>query len=207
MNMYSLLEAFGGSVSSGQIENSFGGNLCRCTGYRPILDTMKSFASDCEYEFVDKEYDIEDLRLCPKVGKVCGRKCQIPKTVKIDDHRLWYHPQSLAEIFHILDNIHDSRYMLVAGGTAHGVYRRDPDIEIFIDVNNVMELRSYNIGDIVELGGNMPLTEMMRVLQEASAKPGFEYFKETLKHLDLVASVQVRNVSILYNTHWLHWFC
>lgn len=44
MNMYALQQS--GPVTKKQIEDSFGGSLCRCTGYRPILEAFKKLASD-----------------------------------------------------------------------------------------------------------------------------------------------------------------
>jgi xanthine dehydrogenase/oxidase len=33
-------------LSQQEIEDSFDGHICRCTGYRSILDAMKTFGSD-----------------------------------------------------------------------------------------------------------------------------------------------------------------
>ncbi|KAG8310065.1 hypothetical protein J6590_071602 [Homalodisca vitripennis] len=62
MNMYSLMKTKP-ELTMKEIENSFGGNLCRCTGYRPILDSFKSFAKDAPKWLVDKCADIENQQL------------------------------------------------------------------------------------------------------------------------------------------------
>ncbi|RHY45682.1 hypothetical protein DYB30_012369, partial [Aphanomyces astaci] len=47
MNMYELLHTSDpSSLTKDTIENHFDGNLCRCTGYRPILKAMNSFGID-----------------------------------------------------------------------------------------------------------------------------------------------------------------
>ena len=53
------------SATAAQIEEILDGNLCRCTGYRPIFDAFRSFASE------NRSSDIEDLvkkgtKKCPK---------------------------------------------------------------------------------------------------------------------------------------------
>ena len=56
-------------LSPADIEAALDGNLCRCTGYRPILAALRSFGDD-----------IEDLGKAPchntTTGKPCGRACE-----------------------------------------------------------------------------------------------------------------------------------
>src|SRR5436305_6619234 len=46
MSLYALLRN-DPEPSELEIEEAFDGNLCRCTGYRPILDAAQSFNKSC----------------------------------------------------------------------------------------------------------------------------------------------------------------
>lgn len=132
MNMYSLLEANNGSVTMEQVENAFGGNICRCTGYRPILDAFKALAIDTPID------DIEDAPIaCCHRQKTNSRYRHISigsigtplsrdhsndvLRLHFRDGRVWYRVLNLHQLFEILDGpAKNEKYMLVAGNTAHG---------------------------------------------------------------------------------------
>ena len=206
MNMYSLLESKNGKVTMKEVENSFGGNMCRCTGYRPILDAFKSLAVDADESLLKLCNDIEDLggvKTCPKTGTACAGKCSAtekvvlgqPLKLTFDVGRSWHKVFSINEIFDIFGKIDNKPYILVAGNTAHGVYRRSTDLNAFIDISHVEELRSHKLNsNSLEIGGNVTLTEAMEIFTKvAKDNKNFEYLNELVKHIDLIANVPVRN--------------
>ncbi|XP_049766804.1 uncharacterized protein LOC126100259 [Schistocerca cancellata] len=210
MNMYSLLQS-GRDVTMEDVENSFGGNICRCTGYRPILDAFKSLCTDATAELKQKIPDIEDFaeKICKKNGKPCKKLCTVengvctqqtvPSSLHVELHSTeWYKVETINSIFSILESKSNKNYMLVAGNTGHGVYRRDPDIEIFIDISDVSELKGHSINSQLIIGGNMTLTEAMELFYNISkTNKNFSYTKVLADHIDLVANVPVRNAGTI----------
>ncbi|XP_051862472.1 uncharacterized protein LOC117575897 [Drosophila albomicans] len=196
MNMYGLLEGKGGVVTMSEVEDAFGGNICRCTGYRPILDAMKSFAVDSTIEVPAECMDIEDSfkLLCSRTGQCSSGSCS-RKMLPCQDNCQWYWPKSLAELFASLDQVPaGEEYILVGGNTAHGVYRRPKSIRHYIDINEVPELKQHSIeSDHLLLGANMSLTDAMQLFQQATSRAGFEYCAQLWQHFNLIANVPVRN--------------
>ncbi|XP_002000301.2 aldehyde oxidase 4 isoform X1 [Drosophila mojavensis] len=196
MNMYGLLESRGGRVTMAEVEDGFGGNICRCTGYRPILDAMKSFAVDSTIEVPAECVDIEDSfeLLCPRTGQCCSGSCSRP-SLPAQNNCHWYWPKTLAELFEALAQVPSGEeYILVAGNTAHGVYRRPRSIKHYVDVNMVPELKQQSIEpDHLLLGANLTLTETMLLFKQAEQRPGFEYCAQLWQHFNLIANVPVRN--------------
>lgn len=220
MGLYSLMESHDNRVTMEQVENSLGGHICRCTGYRPILDAFKSLSMDAPKELRRNPLtgDIEDLPRCKKSGASCAqtcstdqiRKCFLPEDYLTEEGAVdttpllgfeWHKSVDLSDIFDVFKSIDPSRkYTLICGNTAHGVYRRPDDIQVFIDVNNVAVLRAHAMTadkTQLEVGGNVTLSEFMSILSDCakSEEQSFGYCTELVQHIDLVATNAVRNVS------------
>ncbi|XP_073981126.1 uncharacterized protein isoform X3 [Rhodnius prolixus] len=147
MNMYSLLQE-NPNITMREVENSFGGNTCRCTGYRPILDAFKALASDATKDLKEKFRDIEYfMKNCHLSTESCSIKCLkckrktekiqqsednaiyeldfaelalAPKKLQInlEENRRWYRVSSIREIMEVFDLISSCNYILVNGNTA-----------------------------------------------------------------------------------------
>jgi len=198
MNMYGLLHQ-NPQITAQEVEDNFDGNLCRCTGYRPILDAMKSFTTGLNSPD-SKPIDIEDLNkhLCPKTGAVCegehagqgGTRCL---NVEMDGVR-WYRPSSLEDLSKILGNYKEKNVKLLLGNTASGIFKNEGPFDVIIDLHQVKELFSYKVNsDDVKFGSALSLTSFLNKLKANQDTPGFHYFAAIVRHIKVVANVMVRN--------------
>uniref|UniRef100_A0A453N4W6 FAD-binding PCMH-type domain-containing protein n=1 Tax=Aegilops tauschii subsp. strangulata TaxID=200361 RepID=A0A453N4W6_AEGTS len=72
MSMYALLRSSKQPPTKEQIEDSLAGNLCRCTGYRPIIDAFGVFAkTDDSLYTASPSESANGKAICPSTGKPC----------------------------------------------------------------------------------------------------------------------------------------
>ncbi|KAL8055486.1 hypothetical protein ABFS82_04G058300 [Erythranthe guttata] len=74
MSMYALLRSCKKPPTKEDIEESLAGNLCRCTGYRPIVDAFRVFARTDDALYTKNESSALSTNefVCPSTGKPCS---------------------------------------------------------------------------------------------------------------------------------------
>uniref|UniRef100_A0A2P2KBD2 xanthine dehydrogenase n=1 Tax=Rhizophora mucronata TaxID=61149 RepID=A0A2P2KBD2_RHIMU len=79
MSMYALLRSSPTPPTQEQIEECLAGNLCRCTGYRPIIDAFRVFAksNDALYAGTSLPTAEGGGPVCPSTSKPCTCKSKI----------------------------------------------------------------------------------------------------------------------------------
>ncbi|XP_042871768.1 indole-3-acetaldehyde oxidase-like [Penaeus japonicus] len=205
MTMYGQQKSTG-TLTASQVEKSLDGNLCRCTGYRPILDAFKALADDGEQALKDKLVDIEDAfkTKCPKTGECCKGSCSSKKIVAKDREITvqgvkWFYPTSLLSLYSILDQLsEEEKVRIVGGNTGQGVYKNDGPFDSYIDTSQVPEFHIVQESAMeITLGASVSLKRAIEVFEQAAHNPGFQHLQEVAKHWSNVANVAVRNVGTI----------
>ena len=178
-----------------EIDNILDGNICRCTGYRPILDALKQFASDSPNKIDHLIQDIEDIKLCHKTGERCQNICGNAGNCK-EPKSNWHQPTTLDELIQILNGFTaETKYRIVGGNTGTGVFKRDEEsYDAFININKIPELKTASRSPMF-LGGNVSITDAIAFF--ATAGQTDPIWTAISQHLKLIASVGIRNQGTL----------
>ncbi|XP_068204134.1 uncharacterized protein [Palaemon carinicauda] len=211
MAMYGQLKS-SKSLTAAQVEKSLDANICRCTGYRPILDAFKSFTVDADHCLKQRLTDIEDSfkATCPKTGSACSGSCEREKTggnekpIPVLEEDLkwlvdgvqWFRPVTLMGISNILKTLSSTeKVRIVVGNTGQGVYKEDGPYSAYISTCGVKELYAVRLESPLILGANVSLTRCIEVFKYMGNNvSGYRYLKRIKHHWSQVANVSVRNI-------------
>ncbi|KAK4482767.1 hypothetical protein RD792_009935 [Penstemon davidsonii] len=201
-----------------EAEKAISGNLCRCTGYRPIADACKSFAADVDMEDLGinsfwEKGDSKEVRVS-KLPAYNPRDHAFPYTEVFKDECLaarllnsnkhsWYSPVTIEELQSMLQSDKNgTRIKLIVGNTGDGYYKETEKYDKYIDLRYIPELsvvRMDNSG--IEFGATLSISKVVQYLREKS-KANFDtgedmVFTKIAEHMEKIASGFIRNSASL----------
>jgi len=158
---------------------SISGNLCRCTGYRPIADVARALPAPAEAD--------------PRLVQLRTRAAPLTASEGGTAAERFFRPATLSEAFALLA-AHPSA-QLIAGGTDLMVYanQRYQRFPVLVSVEALRELHELSLGESeLVLGAAVPLAQLERALHRADA--GSELLERLLP---LFSSRLIRNRATL----------
>ncbi|CAN6281052.1 unnamed protein product [Urochloa humidicola] len=201
-------------LTTSEAEKAVSGNLCRCTGYRPIVDACKSFAADVDLEdlglncFWKKGNEPADVSKLP--GYNSGAVCTFPEFLKSEIKATveqmnsvpvlvsddgWYRPKSIDELHRLFESnfFDENSVKIVASNTGSGVYKDQDLHDKYIDIKGIPELSLINRSSKgIELGSVVSISKAIEVLSDGNL-----VFRKIADHLNKVASPFVRNTATI----------
>lgn len=224
MSMYALLRS-SSKPNMKDLEIAFQGNLCRCTGYRPIIEGYRTFTSEYKYEC-----EMGD-KCCKVNGNQCGVEIEdklfepsefaphdpsqepiFPPELKLSnayDQQVltftnerkvtWFRPTNLNQLLEFKKNYPSAK--IVVGNTEVGVEvkLKHFDYKFLVNPTHVHELTSIvEEANGLRIGSAVTLMDFQNVLQkqiDECAEHETRLFRAIVDMLHWFAGKQIRNVA------------
>ncbi|MDR6397364.1 xanthine dehydrogenase small subunit [Herbaspirillum seropedicae] len=178
--LYLRHEQDGVTPSKREIDDALSGNLCRCTGYRPIIDAARRMG-----ELPKVEFDREAI-------KAALRSIDQQQPLALTHAGQTFHaPRTLAQLARLRADLPQAR--ILAGSTDVGLWvtKQMRELGDLLYIGRVEELRAMQVRDeMLEIGAGV-------CLEEAYAEAARHYPEELSELWQRFASLPVRNAGTL----------
>ena len=208
MNTHSYLQQHP-QATQDELDKIYGGNLCRCTGYRPILTGVRTLASDYKPEcdksqecLIDPSFSVTlkkeamkfDLKLMPELNMPTRLLHFTGK------NREWIRPNTLEQVMrikkHCVEVSSPENVKLVFGNTASAIYPNENSFYL-IDISRIPELNALiKKDDGITVGATTSIQKLLEFASSVAKEIGPEKsqgFDALVYHGQFVAGLQVRS--------------
>lgn len=200
MSLYAKMRSGNKILKEQEVDDCFDGNLCRCTGYRPIIDAAKELVCPMQGACCKNQNSNSDCKQLDN-GLICEETQELifPAELQLvsadclsisSDSCHWYAPISLNEALEWYQN--HPKAKIVFGNTEVGIEVKSRHLRLteILYLGDVEELdKITDAEEHTELGAGVKLQNL---LEEFSKRSEFTGFVDMLK---LFAGTQIRNVS------------
>ncbi|XP_055254543.1 aldehyde oxidase 4-like isoform X2 [Moschus berezovskii] len=203
MSIYTLLRNHPEPTPE-QITEALGGNLCRCTGYRPIVESGKTFCAMCTKLYNEDEFQPFDPSQEPIFPPELIRMAEDPNKRRLTfrgKRTTWIAPVNLNDLLELKTNFPEAP--IIMGNTAVGpsIKFRDEFHPVFISPLGLQELYFVDsTDDGVTIGAGYSLAQLndaLHFIVSEQPKEKTKTYHALLKHLRTLAGAQIRNMATL----------
>ena len=180
MSLFSMYKNHS-SYSSELITDAISGNLCRCTGYRPIIDAAKS---------LNKIKNVDTFSKNKKNFIKILKKINSKNLSIIHNGKKYFSPSNIRELKKIIQK--NPKAYFLSGGTDLSliVTKERKDIDTIIDLKSISELDFIKTSkNYIEVGAVTPLIKFEKFI--------LKYYPDFNSVLKRYGSIQIRNVGTI----------